>query len=163
MESSIHTLQNVVATVEDFKEKISDEEYKKMMDLLKLAYEKEKFKELKAIKFIHVLVIQPKIIGHQEVLCDNNGTAKIEHLYEDELDLHFSCAEEVEEDISIHANAILDRRSMVFKVSNIHQGKFIDLDNSKMTTNTYEDLKHQRFVVQNNIVYIFQGECCVAH
>ncbi len=139
-------LQNLAGKIEEIKEKITDEEYKDLLELSHKYYDKEKIKKK---KFIKVLCISSHLIVDVDIK-DNYGSSTFGE-YNKQIQWEYGVDSGDDdspiEDMKIKAKVIQKRQIILFEVKsrNDIEGFYIDMKNCVMTIDAYNKLMEDKY------------------
>tara|TARA_A100001201_G_C3961891_1_gene162884 strand:- start:49 stop:525 length:477 start_codon:yes stop_codon:yes gene_type:complete len=153
--SAIGDLQNLAAKIEELKDKLSDEEYKDLLELSHKYYDKEKQKEEKRKPkiFVHILEITPICYYTTSGDCDleNNELGCCDN---DEFLIGMDDGADSIENFRVHVRpAFKKEKKMLEVVDDFHTNEF------QIRKCEYERLKHKIYAQENpRLLRFYLGE-----
>lgn len=147
--SAIEDLQNLAAKIEDLKEKLSDEEYKDLLELSHKYYDKEKQKEeaRKPRKFVEYIEIRPVCLYATSGNCDWDDD------YIGEFTGEYHITEDECENFKVHCKVTLREER---RLKEVKEGFQTDIDHDiEMTEATYLHLKEKKHLILEDKTYIY--------
>jgi len=148
----IAELQNLAGKVEEIKEKITDEEYKDLLELTNAYYDKEVAKKEKAKKkrFMKIMCVSTHIVADVDVKHKEMSSAfgewggEIEWEYGSDEE---ECDEGPISNIKVKAKAVQTNQIILFeqKSREFVQGYCIDMKNCIMTEYAYDEMLKDKY------------------
>lgn len=147
-------LQHFAGKIEEIKHKITDEEYKDLLELSHKYYDKEVIKKekIKKKKFIKVLCVSSQIIVDIDI--KNNYGASTFGEYREEIQWEYGEDSDGDDEyegpiknIKVKAKVIQKKQSILFEVkprSDV-EGYYIDMKNCVMTDDAYDKLMEDKY------------------
>jgi len=149
--SAIEDLQNLAAKIEDLKEKLSDEEYKDLLELSHKYYDKEKQKEeaRKPRKFVEYIEIRPVCLYATSGNCDWDDDEMGEFTGE------YHITEDCCENFKVHCKVILREERRLKEVVETWTGTRNEDNETQMHETCYLQLKEKKHLIMQDKTYIY--------
>ena len=149
--SAIEDLQNLAAKIEDLKEKLSDEEYKDLLELSHRYYDKEKQKEetRKPRKFVEYIKITPICHYATSGNCDWDDDEMGEFTGE------YHITEDCCEEFKVHCKVTLRYERKLKEVIEGWRGSRSGMDEVQMSESTYLHLKEKKHLMTEDKTLIY--------
>ena len=145
-------LQNLAGKIEEIKEKITDEEYKDLLELSHKYYDKEVIKKekIKRKKFIKVLCISSRLIVDIDI--KNNYGVSTFGEYKNEIQWEYGEDSDDDyegpiKDMKVKAKVVQTKQIILFEVKSRSdvEGYYIDMKNCVMTDDAYNKLMGDKY------------------
>jgi hypothetical protein len=159
-------LQDLAGKIEEIKEKLTDEEYKDLLELSHKYYDKEVIKKEKAKKkkFMKVLCVSSSLITHINLKGEGEDKNDLIHTDHSQMNYEYDIEEYdgIETIRTLNIKCLLKQfdKIILFEVKTRDQvsGYYIDMKNCIMTETAYTKLMDDRYEHQGPCGC--EGMCC---